>query len=616
MNLADSLQCGLNKMTVAFSSTTAVAGSQEARGVRWALGDVLPARSGKLLTSVLEQLEGMLVEFEASRSELGESIEPSRFAKLLEDYDQITRVRAKLGSYAYMFFSEDTRSQDARTFKSRAEEIYTDAANRTLFFELWWKSLDEKSAKELANGARGFLYFLEKLRKTKPYTLSEQVEQAINLKDSTGRTALLQLYHQVIDSLIFEIVLDGKNKKLTQEQLRDLFYSKKREERKSAYEALLTKVGETRDIVGETFKSLVRDWRNEGMKLRKYSSPIAVRNVGNDVPDAAVEMLLAICRENASVFQRFFRIKAKLLALDDFARYDLYAPLIDAREKQFSWAEGMNLVLNTFENFDSEFAAMARSVFTKTHIDAESREGKLSGAYCMSITPEITPYVLLTYTGTARSVSTLAHELGHAVHSQLSAKKNSMLTFEAPLPLAETASVFGEQLLIDRLMSEADEATKRSLLVTMLDGAFQTIQRQAFFVLFEKEAHERIATGLNVDELSALYFENLKSQFGTSIIVPEYFKNEWLGIPHIFQSPFYCYAYAWGNLMVLALYKQFREEGPKDFAPRYLKVLSYGGSESPAKILEEAGFDIGSRGFWQSGFDELSRLVSQLEKIA
>ena len=609
----------LEKMKSPLYSSNSLEQAQEvqfANGIRWALSDVLPAQSGKLFTTMLEHLEAMLVEFESARSELGEAIAPSRFLDILRDYDQIARIRAKLGSYAYMYFSEDTRSQDSRTFKSRAEEIDTDAANRTLFFELWWKSLEEKKAEELARQAEGFEYFLERLRKTKPYTLSEQVEQVINLKDSTGRSSLLQLYHQIIDSLLFEMTLGDKKKRVTQEQLRDLFYSKVRAERKSAYSALFSKTSQNCDVIGEIYKSLVRDWRNEGIKLRKYSSPMAIRNVGNDVPDEAVETLLSVCRENASVFERFFRIKAKLLGLDDFARYDLYAPLTGAKEKKYSWSQGMNLVLETFESFNSEFASMAKNIFIRSHIDAESREGKLGGAYCMSVTPDITPYVLLSYTGTARSVSTLAHELGHAVHSQLSSKRNNQLTFEAPLPLAETASVFGEQLLIDRLMSEADEDTRRALLVSMLDDAYATIQRQAFFVLFEKDAHEKIASGVNVDDLSSLYFENLRKQFGSSVILPEDFKNEWLGIPHIFQSPFYCYAYAWGNLMVLSLYKQFRQDGAKDFAPRYLKLLSYGGSQSPAKILSEAGFDIRSRAFWQSGFDELARSVSELEKIA
>src|SRR5487761_578529 len=609
----------LEKMKSPLYSSNSLEQAQEvqfANGIRWALSDVLPAQSGKLFTTMLEHLEAMLVEFESARSELGEAIAPSRFLDILRDYDQIARIRAKLGSYAYMYFSEDTRSQDSRTFKSRAEEIDTDAANRTLFFELWWKSLGEKEARELSRQSTGFEYFLERLRKTKPYTLSEQVEQVINLKDSTGRTALLQLYHQIVDSLVFEVSIGDKKKRVTQEQLRDMFYSKVREERKSAYSSLLSKASENRDVIGEIYKALVRDWRNEGIKLRKYSSPMAMRNIGTDVPDETVEALLSVCRENSTVFQRFFRVKANLLGLDDFSRYDVYAPLTEATQKVYSWPQGMNLVLGTFESFNSEFASMAKNMFLRSHIDAESREGKLSGAYCMSITPDITPYVLLSYTGTARSVSTLAHELGHSVHSQLSSKRNNQLTFEAPLPLAETASVFGEQLLIDRLMSEADEDTRRALLVSMLDDAYATIQRQAFFVLFEKDAHEKIASGVNVDDLSSLYFENLRKQFGSPVILPEDFKSEWLGIPHIFQTPFYCYAYAWGNLMVLALYKQFRDEGPRDFAPRYLKLLSYGGSESPAKILSEAGFDIRSRAFWQSGFDELSRSVSELEKIS
>jgi oligoendopeptidase F len=606
------MSCGINSS----SSVLETQGKYEAPGVRWRLGDALPARSGRLFTTFLEQLEAMIAEFENSRNELGEILTPSRFLELLRAYDRLIGLRARLDSYAVMYFSEDTRSQDARTFKSRVEEIETDSANRTLFFELWWKTLDDSKAEYLAKSAVGFSYFLERLRKTRPYTLSEQVEQAINLKDATGKTALIQLYHQIIDSLSYDLVLRGEEKRLTQEQVRDLFFSRSREQRKLAYETYLNKVGETADVVGEIYKTISRDWRNEGIKLRKYSTPIEIRNVDNDVPSEAVENLLNVTKESISVFQRFFQVKARLLGLSDFARYDVYAPVPELIERQYSWSDGMKLVLDTFETFNSEFAHLAKNLFIESHIDAESRVGKMSGAYCMSVTPEIIPFVLLTYSGSPRSVSTLAHELGHAVHSQLSSKNNNALTFQPTLPLAETASVFGEQLLLDRLMSEADEATKRSLLVSMLDGAYQTIERQAFFALFEKEAHEKIATGVNVNELSDLYLKNLTTQFGPGLTIPEYFKNEWLGIPHIFQSPFYCYAYAWGNLLVLALYKQFKQEGTREFAPRYMRLLSRGGSEAPSKILEEAGFDISSKAFWQSGFEELSRSVSELEKIA
>lgn len=598
-----------------YSSVASSVQEPIAKGIRWNLGDVLPAKSGKVFTSELERFEGSLSEFEGLRSKL-ETMDSEKFANAMNLYESIVGFRSRLGAYAYMYFSEDTRSQDSRTFKSRVEEIDTDASNRTLFFELWWKSLSESRSKELGSELKRYEYFLEKMRKTRPYTLTEQVEQAINLKDSTGRSALLQLYHQIIDSLLFETVVGGEKKKVTAEELRDLFYSKDRQERISAYKVQNEKYYENRDLVGEIFKSLVRDWRNEGIKLRKYPNSMAIRNISNDVPDEAVETLLTVCKKNSEVFQRFFRVKARLLELKDYGRHDLYAPLPHAKEEQFSWKKGVELVLGTFSNFNSEFAEMAKRVFDNFHLDAEARADKLGGAYCMSVTPQITPYVLLSYTGTARSVSTLAHELGHAVHSGLSSKSNNQLTFEAPLPLAETASVFGEQLLVDRLMSEADEPTRRSLLVEMVGDWYATIQRQAFFVLFEREAHERIPLGLNVDELSDIYLENLKVQFGSSLVLGENFKNEWLGIPHFFQTPFYCYAYSWGNLMVLALYKEFKEIGAKEFAPRYLKLLSYGGSQPPEKILSEAGFDIRSEAFWQSGFDQISSSVSELEKIA
>lgn len=596
--------------------TMPVQSAQPAKGVRWMLDEVLPARSGKIFSSFIEQLESSLIEFESGRKHLADDISPEQFFFMLSNYEQIAKMTTRLGNYAYMYFSEDTRLQDSRTFKARAEEINTDATNRTLFFELWWKSLDEGTIQRLTKSARSYAYFLERLRKTRPFTLKEEVEQAINLKDSTGRSALLQLYHQIRDSFTYEIRIGEETKKLTEEQLRDLFYSPVRQERSSAYESMLTKFKQNSDVLGEIYEALARDWRNESIKLRRYSTPISVRNLANDVPDEAVETLLNVCQENASVFQEFFRVKAKILNLSDFARFDIYAPLPKTQEKQYNWEEGVRLVLETFRTFDEEFADLAQNVIASKHVDAECREGKLGGAYCMGMTPEIVPYVFTSYTGKSRSVSTLAHELGHAIHGQLAAKNTrNQLTFEATLPMAETASVFGEMILADRLMNEADEITKRSLLLEMLDDSYATIGRQAFFVLFEKEAHDKIASGVNVDDLSNAYLENLKIQFGSSIHVPDYFRYEWNAIPHIYQSPFYCYAYAWGNLLVLALYKQFREEGGKTFAPRYMKILAYGGSASPEKILSQAGFDVRSKSFWQGGFDELSRSVSELRRI-
>jgi oligoendopeptidase F len=257
---------------------------------------------------------------------------------------------------------------------------------------------------------------------------------------------------------------------------------------------------------------------------------------------------------------------------------------------------------------------MAQRVFDQKHVDGEVRKGKRDGAFCWSVVPDMTPYVLLNYQGRARDVATMAHELGHAIHSMLAAH-HSTFTFHSSLPLAETASTFGEMMLTDKLLAEEkDEAVRRDILFKQVDDAYATILRQVYFALFEREAHEMTQKNATVDEMCAAYKENLKEQFGDSIELTDEFKWEWVSIPHIYHTPFYVYAYAFGQLLVFSLYQQFKAEG-ESFKPKYLKILSAGGSEAPAKILAEAGIDIRSAKFWQGGFDVLSRMVDELEKL-
>jgi oligoendopeptidase F len=243
------------------------------------------------------------------------------------------------------------------------------------------------------------------------------------------------------------------------------------------------------------------------------------------------------------------------------------------------------------------------------------RKGKRSGAFCATVNPEITPWVLVNYQGYADDAATLAHELGHAIHSLL-ASDHSVFTQHACLPLAETASTFGEMMLVDRLMEdESDPIVRRDMLFRQVDDSYATIMRQAFFALFEKTAHRMTNEGASVDELSEVYFENLKDQFGKNMDIGEEFKWEWVSIPHIYHVPFYVYAYAFGKLLVLSLYKQYKEEG-ESFKPRYTKILSAGGSKAPIDILSESGIDIKQASFWQGGFDVVSGLVDELEKLS
>ncbi len=320
-----------------------------------------------------------------------------------------------------------------------------------------------------------------------------------------------------------------------------------------------------------------------------------------------------VCRRNAPVFQRFFRLKARSLGVDKLRRYDIYAPVTKSA-KTYAFDQAAEMVLDSFASFHPDFGKLAQRVFDQNHLDSEIRKGKQSGAFCASVTPEMTPWVKLNYQGRAEDVATMAHELGHAIHAML-AEKHSVFTFHSSLPLAETASTFGEMMLVDRMLtSETDEAVRRDLLFRQVDDAYATIMRQAFFAQFEKQAHEMVMNNIPVDEISAAYMENLKEQFGEAVELSEEFKWEWVSIPHIYHTPFYVYAYAFGQLLVLALYQQYKAEGDA-FKPRYLKFLSAGGSKAPAGICAEAGIDIRSEKFWQGGFDVLSKLVDELETL-
>jgi oligoendopeptidase F len=381
-------------------------------------------------------------------------------------------------------------------------------------------------------------------------------------------------------------------------------FSPQPEQRAAAYRELYRVYEDEATILAQIYIHRVRDWYSENVEIRSFDTPITVRNVLNDVPDAAVEVLLEVVRDNAPLFRRYFHLKAGWLGLDRLRRYDLYAPLASS-DKKISYPEAVTSVLGTFRRFHPSFARLA---------DSEIRKGKRGGAFCATVLPRLTPWVLVNYTGRVRDVATLAHELGHAIHSML-ADDHTVLTQHPSLPLAETASVFSEMLMTDRLLQqEKDPLTRREILATFVDDIYATVLRQAYFVLFELAAHEAIRNGASLDELNEMYMENLREQFADSVDLAEEFQYEWLSIPHIFHTPFYCYAYSFGQLLVLALYRRFLEDG-EAFKPGYLKMLSYGGAARPEVILAEAGIDITDPEFWQGGFEVVDERMRELEAI-
>ena len=579
----------------------------------WSLTELFPSLDSPLFNNGFKQVENCVAEFEKFRSELVPEITPSHFLMILREAEEITRVISRIYSFAGLAFTADTQDQTAQTMQGRVQQFGAELQNRMMFFDLWWKYLDDENATRLLEASGDYRYYLENMRHFKAHTLSEAEEKIINIKNVTGTDALTNLYDSITNKYTFKLTIDGETKEMTRGELMSHARSADPDLRAAAYQEQCRVYGENGSVLGQIYQTRVRDWKNENVSLRKYASPIAARNLANDIPDDVVDTLLELGHKNAGIFQRFFKIKARALGMERLRRCDIYAPVSQSK-KTYAFNDAAEMVLDSFNQFDPKFGALAKRVFDKNHLDSEVRKGKRGGAFCWTVGPDLTPWVLVNYQGQADDAATLAHELGHAIHSML-AEHHSIFSQQASLPLAETASTFGEMMLLDRLLSEeSDPTVRRDILFRQVDDSYATILRQSYFAMFEKQAHEMIQNNASVDELAAAYMENLKDQFGDSVELNDDFKWEWVSIPHIYHTPFYVYAYAFGQLLVLSLYKQFKLEGDA-FKPRYIKILEMGGAETPEKILQKAGIDFHSAAFWQGGFDVIAELVDQLEKM-
>ncbi len=579
---------------------------------RWKLDELLADPVEESLETALAELETRVAAFEAGREQLTDEIDNDLFLEMVRQQEVIADLAGRLSAYGSLWFTEDTQNRAALNLQGRLAETLTGMQNRMLFFSLWFKELSDETAARLIGACPDYRYYLERERAFRPHTLSESEEQIINLKDDNGIEAMMGLWDMITNRFSFELELDGETRTLTRDEMVGYYRHPDPAVRAATYQELFRVYEENSTLLAQIYNHRVRDWRNE-TRLRDFEQPISYRNLANDLPDTVVDTLLDVCRQNSTVFQRYFKLKAGWLGVEKLRRYDIYAPL-DTADKVFPYGDAVETVLDSFDSFSPEVARLAQRVFDEQHIDSQVRSGKRGGAFCYAATPDLTPWVMVNYSGKARDVATLAHELGHAIHGML-ASVHSPLNFHATLPLAETASTFSEMVLTNRLLSqESDPAVKRDILAAAIDDAYATVQRQSFFTMFEREAHRLIGDGATVEQVSEAYMDNLRDQFGDALELSDDFRLEWVSIPHFYHVPFYTYAYSFGQLLVLALYRRYQEEG-QAFIPGYIKLLSYGGSEAPVTALEEAGVDIASPAFWQGGYDVLSDMITELESL-
>ena len=582
---------------------------------KWSLDDLLKNPTRSTFDKKLAELNNYAREFEKQKKFLNKKISSKKLLELIHKIEHITEKSSIIGGYASLQYSENTQSDEATSLLTRISQFGSEIENRLLFFDLWWKKqIDEKNARRLIKSSGEFSQYLEFKRILAKYSLSEPEEKIINTLDVTGASALVKLYDKITNAFVYVVKIDGKKKRMNREELTTLVRNRKSKVREAAYKSLFSKYSENKGVTGEIYQNIVLNLKDEGIGMRGFSSPIMIRNIANNVDEKTVKTLLDVCRKNAKVFQKYFKEKAKLLGMKKIRRYDLYAPRkSNIKEKTYSYGKSVKLVLESLDKFSPTLAKYANSVFSQNHVDSELRPGKVSGAFCSTPSPNKTPYVLMNFTGRSRDVFTLSHEIGHAIHS-ICASKNSILISDASLPLAETASTFSEMLLYDNLSELVSNEERKIMLSEKIDDFYATIGRQSFFTLFEISAHQQIANSTTVDEISKTYLHNLNEQFGSSVNVSEDFQTEWSCIPHFYHAPFYCYSYAFGNLLSLSLFQRYKKEG-SGFASTYTKILSAGGSKKPENLLQQFGIDITKSRFWQDGFDYIKTQVDELSKL-
>jgi oligoendopeptidase F len=388
---------------------------------RWSLDDLMPSGNAADIDAAFAQLQEKVTTFaEQTRTALQQPLSVEQFLDILHQLEEINLQTDHLYGYASLAFSADTQDQVAQALLGRVQQFAAEMQNQILFFELWWKQLSDEEAGRFLAQSGDYRYWLEQIRLFKKYTLSEAEEKIINIKDVTGFSALSLLYDSITNRYTFKLTIDGQEQEMTRGELMVYVRQSDPAVRAQAYQELYRVYGNDAPILGQIYQTMVRDWYNENVQIRGFATPMSARNLANDIPDEVVDTLLDVCQRNASIFQRYFKLKARCLGVERLRRYDVYAPVAQA-DKRYSFADAAQKVFQSFREFDPEFAALAERVFAQNHLDSEIRKGKSGGAFCSTVDPKITPWVLLNYQGRSDDMATMAHELGHAIHSMLAA---------------------------------------------------------------------------------------------------------------------------------------------------------------------------------------------------
>jgi oligoendopeptidase F len=543
------------------------------------------------------------------------SYDAEELREMVEQYNDIYRRSARIESYAYMMFSVDSANPAIGALLQQVNETESYVRQQTVFLELEWNTLEDGHVDGLLKNPvlAPYAHHLEVMRSSKPHQLSEAEERIILEKDVVGIQAWNRFYDQFLTGLRYEF--DGESKNLSEVLKKG--YHPDREIRQRALASVGTTLRDNLSTLSFMYNVMATNKAIDD-RLRNYPTWISSRNLANKAPDSVVEALIQSVTSNYEIVARHYRLKRVLLGLDELHEYDRYAPLATKESnKTYTWEEAKTIVLNAFYAFSEETGQAAQRFFDENWIHAAPSDTKRGGAYATPVTPDVHPYVFMSYTGTARDVMTLAHELGHGIHMLFSS--NGVLNdLYTPLTTAETASTFAEMLVFHDLLSrEDDKEVQLSMLVQKIEDSFATIFRQVSMNRFEHGLHttRREKGEPSPEQISDIWMETQGAMYGDSLTLTDNYRVFWSYIPHFIHTPGYVYAYAFGELLVLALFNIYQQEGAS-FAPKYLEVLKAGNNNYPDAIIAKVGVDLNDPNFWNEGINALSALVDQEEALA
>ncbi|MGH9341062.1 MAG: M3 family oligoendopeptidase [Acidobacteriota bacterium] len=541
------------------------------------------------------------------------SLEAPALADALAEFERILDRIGRVSTYAYLNWCTHTDLPERGALFQKTREATTQIHQKILFFEIEWVHVDENRADRLLKEERlsPYRHYLENQRLMKDHVLSEPEEKILSEKSITGSGAWSRFFEETLGATRFSF----RGQELTAQEVLSNLYETDRQLRRDAAMALTEGLQSRLRELTFTFNIILADKASDD-RLRRFSSWLSSRNLSNEISDESVSALIEAVTGRYDLVARFYNLKRKLLGLDELHDYDRYAPLEQVR-KTFKWDQARDIVLDAYEAFEPQIAAIARQFFDSQWIDAPVRSGKRGGAFSHSAVPSAHPYIMLNYTGNIRDIQTLAHELGHGVHQYLS-REQGLLQCRPPLTMAETASVFGEMLVFERLYEmETSPETRLAMLASKIDDTMATVFRQITMNLFEDSIHttRRTAGELSSEKFGELWLKSQNEMFQGSVSLGDHYKIWWSYIPHFIEAPGYVYAYAFGDLLVLALYARYRAEG-RPFVGKYLDLLREGGSDWPHVLIGKLGVDLNDSSFWQQGLSAIERLIDQAEELA